>query len=73
MLIRSLTKKYYTDNGEKEKIALKALSLKLNKGEIFGFLGPNGAGKTTLISVLSGMYPQSSGDAWIGGKSIGYS
>jgi ribosome-dependent ATPase len=41
--------------------------LKLIKGEIFGFLGPNGAGKTTLISVLTGMYPQTSGNAWISG------
>ena len=40
----------------------------MKKGEILGFLGPNGAGKTTLISVLTGMYPQSSGRAWIGGK-----
>lgn len=52
-------------------MALKPISLKLVKGEIFGFLGPNGAGKTTLISVLTGMYPQTSGKAWIGGKEIG--
>lgn len=59
------------DNGEKDKVALKPLTMKINKGEIFGFLGPNGAGKTTLISVLTGMYPQSSGNAWIGGLQIG--
>ena len=41
-----------------DRIALKKLNLKLNKGEIFGFLGPNGAGKTTIISVLTGMYAQ---------------
>lgn len=46
--------------------------MKLIKGEIFGFLGPNGAGKTTLISVLTGMYPQTSGQAWIGGQEIGH-
>lgn len=55
------------DNGEKDKIALKPLTMKIIKGEIFGFLGPNGAGKTTLISVLTGMYPPTSGKAWIGG------
>lgn len=34
-------------------------------------VGPNGAGKTTLISVLTGMYEKSSGEAWIGNGEIG--
>ena len=54
-------------------MALKPLTLKLVRGEIFGFLGPNGAGKTTLISVLTGMYPQTQGRAFISGKKIGLS
>jgi len=33
-------------------IALDAIDLTVEKGEIFGFLGPNGAGKTTTIDVL---------------------
>jgi len=56
LLIRGISKRYETDNGE-GRIALKPISIRINKGEIFGFLGPNGAGKTTLISVLTGMYP----------------
>jgi len=47
---------------------LKPFTLRLNKGEIFGFLGPNGAGKTTLISVITGMYPPSGGIAYISGR-----
>lgn len=33
--------------------------------------GHNGAGKTTAISILTGMIPATSGDAFVGSKSIG--
>lgn len=35
--------------------ALNRLSLRVNRGEIFGFLGPNGAGKSTFIKILLGL------------------
>ena len=34
---------------------LKNISLKAERGSIYGFLGPNGAGKTTTIRVLLGL------------------
>jgi ABC-2 type transport system ATP-binding protein len=43
---RQLTKSY----GQVK--ALRGVSLKVDRGEIFGFLGPNGAGKTTTIRCL---------------------
>ena len=34
--------------------ALDALSLQVERGELFGLLGPNGAGKSTTIGILTG-------------------
>lgn len=61
---------YPARGGRKEKIAVKNMSLKIKKGEMFGLLGPNGAGKTTLMSMLTGMYPPTRGNAWIAGFDI---
>ncbi|MDQ7823899.1 MAG: ATP-binding cassette domain-containing protein [Candidatus Eremiobacteraeota bacterium] len=35
--------------------ALKNVSLKVKKGEIFGLIGPDGAGKSTLIYIIGGL------------------
>ncbi len=50
--------------------AVKGISFKVEQGEIFSLLGPNGAGKTTTISMLSTLFPPTSGDALIDGHSI---
>ncbi|KAJ7376779.1 hypothetical protein OS493_032513 [Desmophyllum pertusum] len=52
------------------KVAVDELSLKIFKGQITALLGHNGAGKTTTISMLTGLFPPSSGSADINGKSI---
>ena len=44
-------------------VAVDHVSLKVSKGEIFGFLGPNGAGKSTTIRVLCGLLTPTSGRA----------
>jgi ABC-2 type transport system ATP-binding protein len=45
--------------------ALNDVSLKVGRGEIFGFFGPNGAGKTTCIKVLCGLTSASLGEATV--------
>lgn len=37
--------------------ALKDVTLKVRRGEIFSICGENGAGKSTMMNVLSGVYP----------------
>ena len=56
--------------GRPPKVANKSICLKIRKGELFGLLGPNGAGKTTLISMLTGMYKPTAGNAWMSGYDI---
>ena len=37
-------------------VAVDALSLAVDDGEIRGLIGPNGSGKTTTVNLLSGLY-----------------
>src|SRR5262245_49237409 len=62
---RNLTKVYRDFWGRPKVLALKALDLKVNRGEIFGLLGPNGSGKTTTIKLLLGLLFPTEGDALI--------
>jgi ABC-2 type transport system ATP-binding protein len=50
--------------------AVDAISLAVNRGEVFGLLGSNGAGKTTTIKMLTTLLPPTSGAASVGGFSI---
>jgi len=65
LVINELRKVY--DDG---KLALKNLSLIVKKNTCFGLLGENGAGKTTTISLLTGLFPPTSGYALVGGYDI---
>jgi len=47
--------------------ALKGISLKVEKGQIFGFLGPNGSGKTTTIKLILGLIKPSFGTVRVSG------
>ena len=61
---RDLTKTYG------ELYALNRLSLKLDKGDVYGFIGPNGAGKTTTMRILATLLTPSYGEATVCGYSI---
>ncbi|XP_056594353.1 retinal-specific phospholipid-transporting ATPase ABCA4a [Triplophysa dalaica] len=50
--------------------AVDGLSITFYEGQITAFLGHNGAGKTTTMSILTGMFPPTSGTAFVYGKDI---
>ncbi|KTD13608.1 putative fused transporter subunits of ABC superfamily: ATP-binding component [Legionella gratiana] len=60
--VRELTKKF------DEKVAVDHISLKVEKGSIFGFLGSNGSGKTTTIRMICGLLTPTEGK----GTCLGY-
>uniref|UniRef100_A0A3B3WR13 P-type phospholipid transporter n=1 Tax=Poecilia mexicana TaxID=48701 RepID=A0A3B3WR13_9TELE len=64
--IRNLVKIYKTG----KKLAVDGLSVDFYENQITSFLGHNGAGKTTTMSILTGLFPPTSGTALIHGYDI---
>ncbi|TYZ67280.1 hypothetical protein PybrP1_002795 [[Pythium] brassicae (nom. inval.)] len=67
--LRGLRKVFKATGGE-EHVAVEGLTLAMYEGQITALLGHNGAGKTTTIAMLTGLFPPTSGDATLHGRSI---
>ena len=61
---RDLTKMYG------DLYALNRLTIKLERGDVYGFIGPNGAGKTTTMRILATWLNPTWGEATVCGYSI---
>ena len=60
--LKHLKKYYGTSRG------IEDVSIKIKKGEIYGFIGPNGAGKSTTIRTIMGLINKTSGSILINDK-----
>lgn len=65
ILVLKKLKKYYGLNKGVEDV-----SLKIKKGEIYGFIGPNGAGKSTTIRTIMGLINKTSGSIVFDGNEL---
>jgi ABC-2 type transport system ATP-binding protein len=59
-----LTKRY------RETTAVSGLTMRVERGTVYGFLGPNGAGKTTTMRMLTTLTRPTSGTARVAGHPI---
>ena len=66
--LRDVTKQFQTK--QHTVIALDKVSLKIEKGDIFGIIGYSGAGKSTLLRMVNGLEKPNGGDVIVAGKRI---
>ncbi len=53
-----------------DHVAVNEINFTMEEGEVFGLLGPNGAGKSTTISMLTCLFPPTSGSIRIYGHDV---
>ncbi len=50
--------------------AVKALTMNVAPGALYGLIGPNGAGKTTVFNLLTGVYDVTDGEIHFDGQAV---
>jgi putative ABC transport system ATP-binding protein len=58
--------------GEDETLALRGVSLTVDRGETVAVVGPSGSGKSTLLACLAGLDEPAGGTVWVGGERLSH-
>ncbi len=66
--LKNVTKEYRGLSGT--VVALKGISLDVQRGEFLVITGKSGAGKTTLVNVLAGLDRTTGGEIWVDGAAV---
>jgi NitT/TauT family transport system ATP-binding protein len=66
--LNQVSKKYITRQGE--TVALEDISFHVPKGAFVSLIGPSGCGKTTVLSMIAGLFKQTSGEMTLFGNPI---
>jgi D-methionine transport system ATP-binding protein len=68
--INEVVKEYPARGKGTPVTALQGVSLKIERGDIFGIVGYSGAGKSTLLRLINGLESPTSGEVIVDGKNI---
>lgn len=63
IVLRNIVKRYY--DGDIEILALKNVSLEVDRGDSICIVGPNGSGKTTLLKIIGGYLRPDEGEVYV--------
>ncbi|MEW5992000.1 MAG: ABC transporter ATP-binding protein [Chloroflexota bacterium] len=70
LLVEGVTKRFVVGRKKKPVLAIANVSLRLERGGVFGILGANGSGKSTLIRLVSGLLTLDEGRVEVFGHDI---
>lgn len=68
--LEKISKKYFNESGNRERIILDHLDLQVNSGEKIAIVGPSGSGKTTLLNLIGSLDKADDGKIFVDGIDI---
>jgi len=68
--LEKISKIYFNESGNRQRIILDHLDLQVNSGEKIAIVGPSGSGKTTLLNLIGTLDKADSGKIFVEGTDI---